>query len=480
MRGSTVQRPNLLMAMLLTAMAGGMGWGIRGQYGHQQGAMIAGVLVGLVSTLLFARRLSGLSAARVVAFTALGIAVGGSMTYGQTVGLTHDAPLVGNWEALRWGMLGLFIKGGIWIGLAGLFMGMSLGETKYPPAELALMLFSAVFLRFFGVQWLNEPYQPDLHILPWIYFSDSWVWEPNGELTPRREMWGGLLLALVVLTLYVRAVRHDILAGRMACIGFLAGGLGFSLGQCVQATHAWNPAWFEGGWMGSVAPYVNWWNMMETTFGAIFGAILALGLWSNQTWIRDELSSPEAVDSVGLSRLQEWLLLLLHTVVLIQWTFGGIRALGMFGGLAYTMIVIPLVASSAGRLWPYMVVFPLVLIPTAGKTLRQVSFQTDLIPAVWGWTLVVLVPVALALLAAVLMARRGQRDDAVTLSRWGLLIVTWFYFSLNFCFFEFPWPWQAWTGRTHSGLVFTVCAVCLSAACWWYGRRGRDGRLARN
>ena len=34
------------------------------------------------------------------------------MTYGQTVGLTHDAELVGNWQALGWGLLGLFIKGG--------------------------------------------------------------------------------------------------------------------------------------------------------------------------------------------------------------------------------------------------------------------------------------------------------------------------------------------------------------------------------
>ncbi len=34
-------------SILLTAMAGAMGWGIRGQYGHETGAMIAGVLVSL-------------------------------------------------------------------------------------------------------------------------------------------------------------------------------------------------------------------------------------------------------------------------------------------------------------------------------------------------------------------------------------------------------------------------------------------------
>jgi len=30
-------------------MAGGLGWGIRGQYGHEAGAMIAGLLVRLDS-----------------------------------------------------------------------------------------------------------------------------------------------------------------------------------------------------------------------------------------------------------------------------------------------------------------------------------------------------------------------------------------------------------------------------------------------
>jgi hypothetical protein len=34
--------------VLFGALAGGMGWGIRGQYGHETGAMIAGLLVSLV------------------------------------------------------------------------------------------------------------------------------------------------------------------------------------------------------------------------------------------------------------------------------------------------------------------------------------------------------------------------------------------------------------------------------------------------
>ena len=44
--------PPLWLVMMTAAMAGGMGWGIRGQYGHETGAMIDGVLVSLVLVFL--------------------------------------------------------------------------------------------------------------------------------------------------------------------------------------------------------------------------------------------------------------------------------------------------------------------------------------------------------------------------------------------------------------------------------------------
>ncbi len=74
------------VAMLFTALAGGLGWGIRGQYGHETGAMLAGLLVALVLVYLFGYQLSSLSAARAVALATVAIGFGGSMTYGQTLG----------------------------------------------------------------------------------------------------------------------------------------------------------------------------------------------------------------------------------------------------------------------------------------------------------------------------------------------------------------------------------------------------------
>ena len=286
--------PSAWQAIVLPALAGGMGWGIRGQYGHETGAMIAGVLVGATISLLFLQHRDSLTAARVIALTAIGISFGGSMTYGQTVGLTHNSEVIGNWAALRWGLWGLFLKGGIWIGLAGGFLGLGLSRVRYRSYEPCCVLLAMIGLQLVGVHSLNAPFQLPVSqtasidngvstdgggnqvaveaTLPRIYFSEQRFWYPEkSEIKPRRERWGGLLLAWIGFVAYTGLVRRDQLTRNLAVVGFIAGGIGFSTGQCVQAFHAWNPELFRQGPFGSIEPYMNWWNMMETTFGLILG-----------------------------------------------------------------------------------------------------------------------------------------------------------------------------------------------------------------
>lgn len=206
-----------LTVIVLTAMAAGLGWGIRGQYGHETGAMIAGALASLTLVLFFAGGGSSLAAARAAAMATVGVGIGGTMTYGQTVGLTHDTNLVGNWEAWRWGMLGLFIKGGIWISFFGAFLGMGLSGKRYRPLEMLLLIGALTGLVYLGLWLINSPYDPANKILPKIYFSDSWYFEPDDpNLKPRREVWGGLLAALIGLLAYAGIVRRDHLVVRLA------------------------------------------------------------------------------------------------------------------------------------------------------------------------------------------------------------------------------------------------------------------------
>ncbi len=479
----SVARPPLWLALLLAAMAGGMGWGIRGQYGHETGAMIAGVLVGLVAVLLFCPRITSLGAARTVALVAIGISFGGSMTYGQTVGLTHDNELLGNWEALGWGLLGLALKGGIWVGFAGALLGMALGGTRYRALEVALLVISMIGLLFLGVYLLNEPFDPANRKLPAIYFSDHWDWEPDkADLSPRRERWGGLLFALVALIVHAGFFRRDRLSRNLGICGILAGAVGFPLGQSLQAYHAWNREWFSTSWLAGIDRYMNWWNMMEITFGAVLGLGLALGLWLSARHIASHHITGDdgaaggvghgGTDAAELSLPIEWWLLALHIGAVSVWNFLSVPWFDAVADVAVTMGLVPLIGVIGGRLWPYMVALPVVALPIAGKTLRQMSYRTDQIDRTTGWIVFVVIPMLIMLAAALVLWRRGERGQTGrSFSRWALLLATWFYFCLNFAFFEFPWPWREPTGRTPSAWIFLVCAVTLSIAAVWYGRR---------
>ena len=66
--------------------------------------------------------------------------------------------------------------------------------------------------------------------------------------------------------------------------------------------------------------------MMETTFGAVFGAILALGVWLNRGLIQTE---PEE-EAVELSGGNEWLLIGVHVTALITWNFYSYRSFDLF------------------------------------------------------------------------------------------------------------------------------------------------------
>jgi tetratricopeptide (TPR) repeat protein len=151
------------------------------------------------------------------------------MTYGQTIGLTQDQALIGNWAALRWGMLGLAVKGSIWIGFAGLMLGHALGGRLLSPWRMAGLILAMWGAYLLGVWLINQPYDPARRLLPEIYFSADWTWRPDAgpELKPRREVWGGLLLALLMSALYLRVKVGDRLAFHMAGWGMLGGALGF-------------------------------------------------------------------------------------------------------------------------------------------------------------------------------------------------------------------------------------------------------------
>lgn len=459
--------------LLFGAFAGGMAWGIRGQYGHETGAMIAGLLLSATLTLLCGgTRLSGFDALRAVAWGTIAMGFGGSMTYGQTVGLTHDPELVGHRDALLWGMLGLAIKGGLWIGFGGVFLGMGLGGKRYRPLEMLAVMVGLLMLCWLGIQLLNEPFDPAQRRLPRWYFSDDWRWEPGASLKPRREVWGGMLFAWLGLMSYVRYRRQDILGFRLGWWGLLGGALGFPLGQCLQAYHAWHPEIFHAGIWIQVDPLINWWNWMETTFGAVMGAVLGLGLWLNRDSIRPW-------DSVPIDPSPAWVgcvLLAIHVPLLVFEQFFSVRWINELYDFGLILGFLPILGVVVDRSWSYWII-PITVLPIAGKTLKELVYQQHAMAPSLGWILYLIIPLGLAVGLAVWLRQRAQGDSSAHRSlRPLVLVAAWLFFGLNYAFFHFPWPWRAWTVRTPNAIAFTVCLVGLT----WIALQPRGARSSNS
>ena len=262
-------------------------------------------------------------------------------------------------------------------------------------------------------------------------------------------------------------MRRDRLARRLALWGML-GGVGFPLGQCIQSYHAWNPEVFKTGIWVALAPTMNWWNWMETTFGAVMGASLGLGLWLNRRLVGGLKEESEATLSLPV----EWVLAGLHVTLLIVGEFSGIRWANALYDPGLIIAFIPMIAVAGGRWWPFLIALPITLVPIAGKTIRDLVYEQHRIELLTGWIFFGVVPVLLTTVAALWLARQvGRELSGREFARRALLLNAWLYFGLNFAFFNFPWPWQKWTSRTPNALAFTVCVLGLTIACFTIGRR---------
>ena len=239
----------------------------------------------------------------------------------------------------------------------------------------------------------------------------------------------------------------------------------FPAGQAIQASNAWYPEFYQGLPTHGLTQYFNWWNMMETTFGFVFGAVMGFGVWLHRHRVDENQTRPpedEGQESF-LSPLLECILALVYVRLLIAWNFQSVGWVDAVADQALPVIIVPTIAVLRGRVWPYLVCLPITMLPIAGKTIRQLVFGEQVISAELGWDLYMALPLAITTAAAIGFAATERRHRvAGHFLALGLLITAWLYFGLNFAFFHFPWPWQEWTGRTPNGLLFMVSLMCLT------------------
>jgi hypothetical protein len=298
---------NTFKLSLLAALAMSVGWGWRGDYGHEAGAMVPGALLGL-AICLAAEREDWWKRASVFAFLgALGWAFGGQMSYGRVIGYTAHSSL----PDVLYGYACLFVIGALWGGIgAGI---LALGVTK---SRSDLERFAGPLTAFYvvltglhlsgitsrlsdrwslhdsdwviataalvtaGIYALFRPQARPACLLIGVLATGWWLglalfallldWQMT---PPRSDNWAGCVGLWVALTVYLYRTGNRT-ALRLSCYGLLAGGIGFAVADFVNM--AGRAQW---GFIGSSDTLrgLNSWKWMEQLFGFIMGLGVALG-----------------------------------------------------------------------------------------------------------------------------------------------------------------------------------------------------------
>lgn len=287
--------------ILLAGLAMSVGWGFRGDYGHEAGAMVPGALLGIAICLGSGREDWWKRSAIAGLFGAIGWAFGGQMSYGRIIGYTASASL----PNVAYGYACLFIIGGLWAGIGSGILAMSLTRPFSAlngfVAPLISLLVVWLGLDLTGVsERLAEKWS--MHDTDWVAATSAIAVAmvygrifPNSRsaciLTGRLGLswWLGYLLLTVALDLHMTPPRSDNWSGcvglfiglltyltrhkeRASCMmmawGFLFGGIGFVTGDFVNmlGRGQWGPI---GGY--SFLQGLDYWKWMEQLFGFIMG-----------------------------------------------------------------------------------------------------------------------------------------------------------------------------------------------------------------
>src|SRR5580692_4424407 len=114
--------PDKIARSLFVALAVGLGWGIRGDFGHLVGAMYPGAALALGLAYVSGQRSLFLWMPILAAVSAMGIGAGGTMSYALLHGYAQSDTLIN----YAYGFLTLFLQGSAWGTFGGALIGLML------------------------------------------------------------------------------------------------------------------------------------------------------------------------------------------------------------------------------------------------------------------------------------------------------------------------------------------------------------------
>jgi hypothetical protein len=160
-----------ISSLILVSISLSIGWGVRGNFGHEYGAMLPGVLAGVAACVMSGREDWRQRVAYFGFFGALGWGFGGSFSYMKVVAYTHS----GHLSSVLFGFFGLFLGSFLWAALGG-------ACTAYAAAE--------------DQDRLTDLFKP----LCWVFVvwaAFYFLWDPVMNLEPVVQFTGGRVSIIV-------------------------------------------------------------------------------------------------------------------------------------------------------------------------------------------------------------------------------------------------------------------------------------------
>ncbi len=287
--------------VLLTALSMAFGWRIRGQFGHEAGAAIAGALGAMAIALLSGRQDWQRRVHYFALLGALGWSFGGSISYMKVIGYTHSSDSA----TVLYGFAGVFLIGFLWAGLggAGTALAAVLDQEKLRDVvRAAAVVMGAWFVEdvfvdavrahggrswnWFDSDWMGATSAAlavsilalgrrriDFGVSLVLHLAAGW-WIAFGLLVPilglhlnppRGDNWAGVLGLFGGWVVFSRRRRLDE-AARSAMLCAILGGAGFCLGQTLKLV--WIATGVHWGWHAT----------MEWFHGLFHGVALAIAM----------------------------------------------------------------------------------------------------------------------------------------------------------------------------------------------------------
>jgi len=290
--------------VLLCGLSLCVGWGIRGNFGHEYGAALPGALAAMALVLLSGREDWWRHVHYFALFGAIGWSFGGSMSYMMVVGYSHSP----HSPTVLYGFANLFAIGFLWAALGG--AGTALPAfLMHTQLSLFFTPIAAVFigwsLQAVIIDWIFTPRRMQRHESSLYWYDTDWVaalvaiiaalsvalfrggldMGTNLVLYMGISWFGGFLLLVNVCRLRMTPPRGDNWAG---CVGMIIGVLGYCWRyELSGVAFATLMTGFAGGVAFSFGQLLkliylrtglqtNWHSVMEQTQGFLFGLGIAI------------------------------------------------------------------------------------------------------------------------------------------------------------------------------------------------------------